>query len=305
MLRRPLLMQASGTDAAFEYTAQETRQLMDALATEGILGTADLKVTQRAAGANFTVDVAAGRAVVDGDSVAYQGAYLVVNDAVLTGVTIPAAPASGSRTHRVVLRVNDYAHDGAVAAGTYEAAVVVLEDTGTGTPAEPDSAITLATVTVSSTTVSITNAKIADGRGFARALNSPPSSGWSLIVTSETTTSVSGTDLATVGPDVTFTASVSGAALVLYSARASNSVASGVAQTGPELTAITSGAAGAVGHGSGRIIRIPGADGMEAGSHVLYTGLTPGAQYRARLKYSTTTGNTATYTNRRLSVVPL
>jgi hypothetical protein len=167
-LQRPLLMQAAGSDAAFSYSAQQHRQLIGALLSEGVGSSAALKVTQRALGANFTVDVAAGPATVAGDSVANQGTYYILNDAPITDTAIPAAPASGTRVHRVVLKVRDHAHDGAVPAGTYEARVEVLEDTGTGTPAVPASAIPLARVTVTSTTTSITDANITDDRAVWR-----------------------------------------------------------------------------------------------------------------------------------------
>lgn len=167
---RPLLMQASGADATFAYSAQQHRALVGATLSEGVLTTADLLVEQRAAGANFTVDVSAGKAVIVGDSVAAQGSYLVINDAAVTGVVIPAAPASGTRIHRVVLQVRDRAHDGTVSAGVYDAVVLVLEDTGAGTPALPASAITLALVTVAAGTASITNSNISGtGRVLARA----------------------------------------------------------------------------------------------------------------------------------------
>lgn len=167
---RPLLMQASGADATFPYSAQQHRALVAAMLSEGVLTTADFVVSQRAAGANFTVDLSAGKAVIVGDSVANQGSYLVTNDAVVTGTVVPAAPASGTRTHRVVLQLRDRAHDGTVAVGVYDAAVLILEDTGTGTPAQPASAITLGLITVTSTTTSILNSNIAaTGRLLSRA----------------------------------------------------------------------------------------------------------------------------------------
>lgn len=163
-LLRPLMMQAASGDTVYPvglaYSAQEHRQLVAVAVPEGVVDVDDFRVSQRAAGANFTVDVAAGRAVVIGDDVAYQGGYLVTNDATLTGKVIPPAPGSGSRTHRVVLKILDKAHDGSLAYGDYDADVQVLEDTGAGTPALPDSAITLALVTVTSATGSITNANI-------------------------------------------------------------------------------------------------------------------------------------------------
>jgi len=166
-------MQASATDAGFPFSAQEHRQLVQALLSAGVLGSGDFLVSQRAAGANFTLDVAAGKAAVVGSSVAAQGSYLITNDAPVTGVVVPAAPASGTRTHRVILKVRDRAHDGAVAADVYDAVVQVLEDTGTGTPALPGSAIPLALVAIPAGTTSITNANITDQRTRAYGARLP------------------------------------------------------------------------------------------------------------------------------------
>lgn len=156
-----LYLQASGGDAAITESAQDFRQLVGAVLSEGIVTTGALLVAQRAAGANFTVDVAAGQAMVLGESVAQQGGYLITSTAV-GSVTIPAAPASGSRTHRIILRQWDKTHDG----GTlYTPVLECLPDTGSGTPALPANAITLALVgPVVLGTASITNSLIVDQR---------------------------------------------------------------------------------------------------------------------------------------------
>lgn len=169
-LKRPLVMQVTGADPEIEYSALDVRALFGTiLRNEGILqalspGTGALKVAQRAAGANFSVDVAAGAAVISGDDVASQGMYLVESTATENLVT-PSPPGAGTRTHRVVARVKDKLHDGAWT--TYEWTLEVLEDTGTGTPAVPDSAISLATVSIASGQVSVLDANITDTRANA------------------------------------------------------------------------------------------------------------------------------------------
>lgn len=169
-LNRPLWMQAGGGDPAFDYSAINDRLALAALArTAGVI--TGLSVTQRGAGANFSVDVAAGIAAITGQDVADQGRYVMQSTAT-ENVTIPAAPGSGSRTHRIVARVKDKLHNGAWS--TYEWTLECLEDTGTGTPALPNSAIDLAYVTVTSTTVSITNAEITDKRSYAQGLPGRP-----------------------------------------------------------------------------------------------------------------------------------
>ena len=64
-----------------------------------------LAVTQRGSGANFSVDVSAGSAVVIGTTQADQGAYVCRNTAVFNLVA-SATPAS-PRTDSVYLQVND------------------------------------------------------------------------------------------------------------------------------------------------------------------------------------------------------
>jgi hypothetical protein len=94
-LKQPLLMQASGGDAALSYSALDARALLDALIlTEGVIGLTSLAVTQRGAGANFSVDVATGFACITGDDVALQGKYLVQSTAV-TNLAIASPPGSG------------------------------------------------------------------------------------------------------------------------------------------------------------------------------------------------------------------
>ncbi|SFO14397.1 hypothetical protein SAMN04489713_104260 [Actinomadura madurae] len=157
-------MQAAEGDEALvdEYAAIDDRQVLLSLwSTEGAIGSG-LEVTQRSAGANFSVDVAAGLAIVTGDDVAGQGTYLVRSDAV-ENVTIPSPPGAGERIHRVVAQVKDKLHNSGDWS-TYEWTIDVLEDTGSGTPTLTDSAISLALVTVAAGQASVTNADIQDFR---------------------------------------------------------------------------------------------------------------------------------------------
>lgn len=172
-LNRPLLMQAGGGDATFDYSALLTRGLLRAIwRDEGVVrrgsaGVNSFKVSQRAAGANFSVDVQPGFAVIEGDDITDQGFYLVESTAV-ENLVVPSPPGTGSRTHRVVAQVRDKLHNGTFT--TYDWLLQVLEDTGSGTPATPASAISLATVAVAAGQASVTNANITDTRGFGLPL---------------------------------------------------------------------------------------------------------------------------------------
>ncbi len=161
-LKRPLNMQASGGDSALTYSGLEDRSLLDMLIlSEGVIGLSSLKVSQRGAGANFSVDVSAGFCAITGDDVALQGKYVCQNTAVVN-LAIASPPVSGSRIHRVIARIKDKTHNGGWS--TYEWTLEVLADVGSGTPVQPDSAITLALVTVNFNDTATTDARINDQR---------------------------------------------------------------------------------------------------------------------------------------------
>lgn len=161
-LHAPLLAQ-NGT-----YDARALRQLVDLQHGFGVVGDGDLKVTQRGAGANMSVDVAAGRAIIP-NSTATRGNYLCRSDAV-TNVAIAAAPtAPNSRIDLIVARVYDTEYgDGS---DTWEIVRVAgTPATSPVPPALPAGSIYLAQVTVGSDVASITNAAIGDLRYYATAV---------------------------------------------------------------------------------------------------------------------------------------
>jgi hypothetical protein len=162
---RVLWMQPGEGDPDIEYSAKDDRQVLWAVFNQpGVLNSngGDLKVSQRAAGANFSVDVAAGRAVVLGTDVTGQGFYLIDSDEVVN-IEVPAPPGSGSRTHRIVAQVKDKLHNSSDWS-TYEWEPVLIEDTGDGYPDAPDSSLTLAQVLVESGQTSVTDSEISDQR---------------------------------------------------------------------------------------------------------------------------------------------
>jgi len=139
------------------YPARIDRALIDAIWTEGIID--GFAVSQRAAGANFSVDVAAGHGAIHGDDQSAQGGYL----AYITGTTnVPiAVPDSLARVDLIILRINDPQAGGT--AGN-NATIEPLKGTPSASnpqpPALPASAIELARVTVSAGASSITSAVI-------------------------------------------------------------------------------------------------------------------------------------------------
>src|SRR5256714_13572513 len=102
-------MQPATGDPAINVPASTFRMAIMALAgsgQEGIIAPTSAIVTQRAAGANFSVDIQPFQAIVAGGDVTDQGAYLVTNTSVANLVT-PTAPGSGTRTHRLGPQVPD------------------------------------------------------------------------------------------------------------------------------------------------------------------------------------------------------
>jgi hypothetical protein len=169
-IQTPLFLQKTGADPDVTYSATNYRLSLVAAMCQftGVLdpyGSNGLLVTQRGAGANFSVDVAAGYAFVPGGDVALQGNYIVLNDATVNVVT-PTAPGSGTRVHRLVLQVRDKLNNGTYT--TYDGILQLLQDTGSGTPATPASAISLATISITAGQANVSNTNITDTRTWAR-----------------------------------------------------------------------------------------------------------------------------------------
>lgn len=132
----------------------------------------DLKVTQRGAGANMSVDVAEGSVLVAGTESTYQGVYHGENQGV-QNVTITAANATNPRRDLIVARIKDSEYGVAV---TDVFSIEAVDGTPAGSPADPtvpDNCVVLARVAVAANATSITNANITDLRdGYAAVTGS-------------------------------------------------------------------------------------------------------------------------------------
>jgi hypothetical protein len=150
------------------YSASEFRDVMETFPGTGALNDGDLKVTQRGAGANMSVDVAAGQCVIP-NAVASRGKYLCRSTAV-ENVTIAAAPGVGnSRIDLITAKVLDTEYGD----GSNSWQIVAITGTAGGSPsapALPAGSILLATIAVGSGVASISNANITDGRAYARTV---------------------------------------------------------------------------------------------------------------------------------------
>lgn len=128
----------------------------------GVVNSGDFAVSQRAAGANMSVDVAGGHAWVRGTENQHQGAYHVYNDGTVN-LSVAAADATNPRLDLVVVKVEDDFYSGA----NKTASVTIVTGTPAASPAYPTlpaNALVLAAIRVAPTASSIGTANITDLR---------------------------------------------------------------------------------------------------------------------------------------------
>lgn len=123
---RAWMLGAASGDAPILYSAREARLPLDALVyTSGVCSPYDLQVTQRAEGANQSVDIAAGIAIIAA-SAAGLGKFVVRNNAKVNFTGIPGLPASGTRRHLLCVQVHDKQNG---AGADYDTVPLLVEDT--------------------------------------------------------------------------------------------------------------------------------------------------------------------------------
>lgn len=152
------------------FSAQNDRVLMASLfsAAGGIVNPTDLAVAQRGAGANLSVDVAAGTGVVWGSDQANQFPYICRLNAT-KNVPLASVPPSGQeRQDRIVVHVHDDAVTGSTGLPPWRLEPIQGANAPTGTstpPAVPTSSLSLATVgPIVNTTSQVLTAMISDRR---------------------------------------------------------------------------------------------------------------------------------------------
>jgi hypothetical protein len=144
----------------------------------GVVGANDLKVAQRGAGANMSVDVPAGAAWVAITSGTRNGLGHVYNDAT-ANVTVTASNATNPRIDSIILRWNDSSIPTGsgnvptleVATGTATAGATLDNRTGAATPT--GDFLRLADMLVPATSTSVVTANIRDRRPWARGFYYP------------------------------------------------------------------------------------------------------------------------------------
>lgn len=157
-----------------DYTFKQLRHLLEKQAgvgQEGVVAQGDYKATQRGAGANMSVDVAAGDAWVKMDTGTRNGLYLQTNDGVVN-VPVGAAHATLPRLDQLVLQVNDTNVAGALNVGELK----ILPGTATagatlanrlGAAAVGNDRFVVADILVPAASVTVVNANLRDRRPWA------------------------------------------------------------------------------------------------------------------------------------------
>lgn len=206
LAEQPVLLQGVVSPG---YSAIDVRRAIAAeLAQEGVVGSADYKVTPSAGVKQLAV--AAGEAGVDGDSVTNQGRYYQRNGAAQTLDLATAPDLTNPRIDQLVLEIKDDAHDASglsagrlrVITGTPTAGATL--DNRTGAAALPSTCIRLADVLVPANynAVFIAGTHIRDRRPWARGgfsrikRNANAAAGADYTTTSVTMVDVDATNLA-------------------------------------------------------------------------------------------------------------
>jgi hypothetical protein len=322
---------------AGSHPAEDVRRFIGgAVPFPGVVGTADLAVTEKSGTANMSVDVAGGRAFIAGSEATYQGTYFVENRGT-TNLVISAADATNPRIDLIVAKVQDSGYSGATDAWSL-AVVTGTPAASPSAPTAPDNSLVLARVAVAANATSIVNANITDyryitsGQSIATAAggtvicrsNNRPASPWQGLEIYETdtnlrlvyngsawvcitpvtarvepdqaTTSTSFTDLTTVGPSVSIQTGTK--ALVHFGAQIYQLVGGAGTVSFAVSGATTRAAVAAEG-----VAQSSTATGIAASTVIEVTGLTAGVNVFT-LKYLTSS-NTLQASRRFITVVGL
>jgi hypothetical protein len=145
-----------------EYSARLTRNFLNLVATEGVTGTNEFAVTERAAAPAMQVDVAAGRAFIDGDDIPNQFSYVAFSENVVE-VEVDVADTTDPRIDLVVVRVLD-SDAGVVGDDAVVEVITGTPNPAPTVPATPPTALPLASIAVAANVTTITDSDITDLR---------------------------------------------------------------------------------------------------------------------------------------------
>lgn len=154
-------------DNGSSYSADADRHLIGAVFEEsGVLGSTELKVSQRGAGANQSVDVALGRALIPQQSDA-TGKYLCRLTGSVQNIALNSPPGSNSRYDVIYAEVRD----ATISGSDNDWRITFVEGTAAASPSVPalphDHCIALARVLRASGDSTVNDAEITDMRNLA------------------------------------------------------------------------------------------------------------------------------------------
>lgn len=163
-LLNPLYLEALTGDPKINYGAQDWRSMISTLAPNaGVYRENDLRVGPRAAGANMSVDVGSGKAIVQGTSIANQGTYIVQSTAI-ENVPLATADATNPRIDLIVAQVYDRQADGGTRYAWQPLPVTGTPASSPVAPALPANALLLSVVRVNAGVTSVVAGDIGDRR---------------------------------------------------------------------------------------------------------------------------------------------
>lgn len=145
------------------YGADELGLPYRDIVSEGVVGSGDFAVSERAAGANMSVDVAAGQCWIKGDDNATLQPTYRYREAAVTNLAISAADPTNPRKDIVVAEILDATFAGVSKLGRLRA----ITGTPAGAPVEPalpNNALKLALIDIPALDTAITNSQITDSR---------------------------------------------------------------------------------------------------------------------------------------------
>lgn len=296
----PYTLQAAGSN----HTAKLFRRVLEGLLRNqgvgSLNGSNDMKVTQNGSG---SVDVDRGGGFIVGDEVTNQGIYFVYNDGTVN-LSVPAAASGKTRIDRIIAEVHDvtegHTQDAAevpqLTADTWGLVRVPGTEVTSGptAPALPNSALNLATVTVTDTGITT----VTDIRTLFRLTSASQTASTLNDEGTTTATSYSTALTGSTSPSVTVDIPATGRVMVTFSCKMKSNGASTRTFASVDISG-----ANTISATESRGVSVTGDGFWAVDSTQVYTGLSEGnTTFQMAFKVGT---GTSTIDDMRIAVVPL
>ncbi|WP_145422981.1 hypothetical protein [Symmachiella dynata] len=155
-------------------TLQDLQRIPTHFLTEGVVQSVSgqLAVTERSAGANMSVDVAAGLCLIEITTTLLATNYTVktwLQSTATVNVTVPTADPTNPRIDRIIAKYDPTTDpDGSLGNNVSVELVQGTPASSPSAPATPSNAISLATISVPASDTTISNAQITDDRSYVQ-----------------------------------------------------------------------------------------------------------------------------------------